>query len=179
MASAVESTVRQLHSWAGFEAFIDAHPEFRRVRTRVRTPQRWGSERCGGGSRERCFGTLKYEKLFLEKMPDALDLVAHAESHPASSTSDPTKPCLETGPPTFIKVGQTRTSATFNPTKVCQLLDAGRALAWLKPQLPVVRPNSKGVRSSAYNSLECGGFGFGEPTPGCLGVYVFCPVRFA
>ena len=57
-----------------FEAFIATHPELRHVRTRVKTPGQ-------NGSRERGFGSLKYEKLFLEEIPDALDLVAHAETY--------------------------------------------------------------------------------------------------
>jgi transposase InsO family protein len=56
-----------------FEAFIATHPELRHVRTRVRTPGQ-------NGSRERGFGSLKYERLFLEEIPDALDLVAHADA---------------------------------------------------------------------------------------------------
>jgi len=57
-----------------FEAFIATHPELRHVRTRVRTPEQ-------NGSRERGFGTLKYERLFLEEIDDVLDLVAHAEDY--------------------------------------------------------------------------------------------------
>ncbi|MEU6347543.1 integrase core domain-containing protein [Streptomyces sp. NPDC046977] len=57
-----------------FEAFIATRPELRHVRTRVRTPGQ-------NGSRERGFGSLKYEKLFLEDIPDALDLVRHAEDY--------------------------------------------------------------------------------------------------
>lgn len=57
-----------------FEAFIATRPELRHVRTRVRTPGQ-------NGSRERGFGSLKYEKLFLEEIPDALDLVRHAEDY--------------------------------------------------------------------------------------------------
>lgn len=57
-----------------FEAFIATHPELRHVRTRVRTPGQ-------NGSRERGFGTLKYERLFLEEIPDVLDLIAHAEDY--------------------------------------------------------------------------------------------------
>ena len=57
-----------------FEAFIAAHPELRHVHTRVRTPGQ-------NGSRERGFGSLKYERLFLEEIPDALDLIAHAEAY--------------------------------------------------------------------------------------------------
>ncbi len=57
-----------------FEAFIATHSELRHVRTRVKTPGQ-------NGSRERGFGSLKYEKLFLEEIPDALDPVAHAEDY--------------------------------------------------------------------------------------------------
>ena len=57
-----------------FEAFIATHPELRHVRTRVRTPGQ-------NGSRERGFGSLKYERLFLEEIPDAIDLAAHAEHY--------------------------------------------------------------------------------------------------
>lgn len=57
-----------------FEAFIATHPELRHVRTRVRSPGQ-------SGSRERGFGSLKYERLFLEEIPDALDLIAHAEAY--------------------------------------------------------------------------------------------------
>ena len=39
-----------------FEAFIATHPELRHVRTRVRSPGQ-------NGSRERGFGTLKYQRL--------------------------------------------------------------------------------------------------------------------
>ncbi|MEU6702029.1 integrase core domain-containing protein [Pseudonocardia sp. NPDC046786] len=57
-----------------FEAFIATHPELRHVRTRVRSPGE-------NGSRERGFGALKYERLFLEEIGDALVLVEHAESY--------------------------------------------------------------------------------------------------
>lgn len=56
-----------------FEAFIATHP-LRHVRTRVRTPGQ-------NGSRGRGFGSLKYQKLFLETIPDALDLIRHAEDY--------------------------------------------------------------------------------------------------
>ena len=55
-----------------FELFIMRHPELRHVRTRVRSP---GQNR----SRERGFGTLKYERLFPGDIPDALTLVERAE----------------------------------------------------------------------------------------------------
>ncbi len=53
-----------------FEAFI----ELRHVRTRVRTPGQ-------NGSRERGFGTLKYERLFIDEINDAVILAKHAEDY--------------------------------------------------------------------------------------------------
>ena len=40
-----------------------------------------GSTPGQNGSRGRGFGSMKYERLFLEEIPDALDLVAHAEDY--------------------------------------------------------------------------------------------------
>jgi transposase InsO family protein len=57
-----------------FEAFIIKRPELRHVRTRVRSPGQ-------NGSRERGFGSLKYERLFLEEIADGLDLVREAEAY--------------------------------------------------------------------------------------------------
>lgn len=57
-----------------FEAFIAAHPELRHVRTRVRTPGQ-------NGSRERGFGSMKYEWLYREEIDDALALVDHVEAY--------------------------------------------------------------------------------------------------
>jgi transposase InsO family protein len=51
-----------------FEAFIELHPELAHARTRVRTPGQ-------NGSRERGFGTLKYERL------DAVTLAERAEDY--------------------------------------------------------------------------------------------------
>lgn len=57
-----------------FEAFIATRPELTHVRTRVKTPGQ-------NGSRERGFGSLKYERLFLEQIDDVLDLARHAEDY--------------------------------------------------------------------------------------------------
>ena len=57
-----------------FEAFIATHPELRHVRTRVRTPGQ-------NGSRERGFGTLKYERLYIDEIDDAVMLAKHAENY--------------------------------------------------------------------------------------------------
>lgn len=57
-----------------FESFIASRPELHHVRTRVRTPGQ-------NGSRERGFGTLKYERLFIDEIDDALDLAERAEDY--------------------------------------------------------------------------------------------------
>jgi len=57
-----------------FEAFIAAHPELAHVRTRVKSPGQ-------NGSRERGFGTLKYERLFIDEIDDAVMLAKHAEDY--------------------------------------------------------------------------------------------------
>jgi len=57
-----------------FEAFIATRPELRHVRTRVRTPGQ-------NGSRERGFGTMKYEWLFREEIDDGLQLVEHVNAY--------------------------------------------------------------------------------------------------
>lgn len=57
-----------------FEAFIAAHPELRHVRTRVRTPGQ-------NGSRERGFGSMKYEWLYREDIRDGLELVAAVNAY--------------------------------------------------------------------------------------------------
>lgn len=57
-----------------FEAFIAAHPELVHVRTKVKTPGQ-------NGSRERGFGTLKYERLFIDEIDDAVMLAKHAEDY--------------------------------------------------------------------------------------------------
>jgi transposase InsO family protein len=55
-----------------FELFITRHLELRHVRTRVKSPGQNGSRQSG-------FGTLKYERLFLEEIDDALTLIESAE----------------------------------------------------------------------------------------------------
>lgn len=57
-----------------FELFILRHPEMRHVRTRVKSPGQ-------NGSRERGFGTLKYERLFLDEIGGALTLIERAEDY--------------------------------------------------------------------------------------------------
>ncbi len=57
-----------------FEAFIAGHPELAHVRTKVETPGQ-------NGSRERGFGTLKYERLFIDEIDDAVMLAKRAEDY--------------------------------------------------------------------------------------------------
>lgn len=57
-----------------FESFIELHPELNHVRTRVKGPGQ-------NGSRERGFGTLKYERLFIDKINDAVARAERAEDY--------------------------------------------------------------------------------------------------
>lgn len=57
-----------------FELFVLRHPELKHVRTKVRTPGQ-------NGSRERGFGSMKYEWLFREEIDDALQLVEHVNAY--------------------------------------------------------------------------------------------------
>lgn len=57
-----------------FELYIMRHPELAHVRTRVRSPGQ-------SGSRERGLGTLKYERLFLDEIDDALMLARRAAGY--------------------------------------------------------------------------------------------------
>ena len=57
-----------------FEAFIAQHPELAHVRTRVNSPGQ-------NGSRERGFGTLKYERLYIDEIDDAVMLAKRAEDY--------------------------------------------------------------------------------------------------
>jgi len=87
-----------------FEAFIAAHPELRHVRTRVRTPGQ-------NGSRERGFGTMKYEWLFREEINHGLELVEqvvayrhdynHVRPHDAIAWNRPAEVYAGTADPTI------------------------------------------------------------------------------
>jgi transposase InsO family protein len=65
-----------------FEAFITAHPELAHLRTRVNSPGQ-------NGSRERGFGTLKYERLCVDEIDDAVMLAKHAEDYRIEYNRDP------------------------------------------------------------------------------------------
>lgn len=56
-----------------FKKFIFDHPELPHARTR-RTPGQ-------NGPHEREFGTLKYERLYIDEIDDALVLAKHAEGY--------------------------------------------------------------------------------------------------
>ncbi len=57
-----------------FETFIASHPELTHVRTRVNSPGQ-------NGSRERGFGTLKYERLYIDEIDNAVMLAKRAEDY--------------------------------------------------------------------------------------------------
>lgn len=102
-----------------FEAFIELHPELHHVRTRVRTPGQ-------NGSRERGFGTLKYERLFIDEIDDAIMLAKHAEDTGSSTTpSGPHEAIAWNRPRRCTWAWPTRQPRPFKPRKSCQLLDAG------------------------------------------------------
>lgn len=118
-----------------FEAFIATHPELRHVRTRVRTPGQ-------NGSRERGFGSLKYERLFLEEIPDALDLVAHAEAYRIEYNTVRPHEALAWNRPTRCTWAWPIPSSPTSPNpKTCHLLDAGHT--------PPAEQVGKGSRSGA------------------------------
>jgi Integrase core domain len=72
-----------------FEAFIALHPELAHVRTPERTPGQ-------NGSRERGVGTLKYERLYIDEIDDAVMLAKHAEDYRIEyNTIRPRSPRLE------------------------------------------------------------------------------------
>lgn len=89
-----------------FEAFIATHPELRHVRTRVRSPGQYGS-------RERGFGTLKYERLFLEEIPDALDLRTHAEAYRVERNTLRHHAALAWNRPADVHTGPADAAANF------------------------------------------------------------------
>ena len=102
-----------------FEAFIELHPELAHVRTRVRSPGQ-------NGSRERGFGTLKYERLFLDEIPDALTLVERAENYRVEyNTQRPHEAIAWNRPLDATSAAPARPSPPLNKKKSCQLLDAG------------------------------------------------------
>lgn len=111
-----------------FEAFIATRPELRHVRTRVRTPGQ-------SGSRERGFGSLKYEKLFLEEIPDALDLVRHAEDYRRDYNTVRPHETLAWNRPNDVHIDDAAPSSpTFRNRKTCQLLDVGHEEANTKTE---------------------------------------------
>jgi transposase InsO family protein len=58
----------------GFARFIDSRPELVHIRTRRRSPQQ-------NGVRERAFGSLKYEHLYRQEIPDGPTLAAEVEAY--------------------------------------------------------------------------------------------------
>lgn len=59
---------------ARFARFVDDHPELTHVRIKACSPGQ-------NGVRERAFGSLKYERLYLEDIDDITELCSHAEDY--------------------------------------------------------------------------------------------------
>jgi transposase InsO family protein len=95
-----------------FESFIAAHPELAHVRTRVRTPGQ-------NGSRERGFGTLKYERLFLDHIHDAVELAERAEHYRAEYNAIRPHQALSWNRPKDVHLGLADpTVPTFRPQEI-------------------------------------------------------------
>ena len=95
-----------------FELFITRHPELRHVRTRVKSPGQ-------NGSRERGFGTLKYERLFLDEIPDALTLIERAEAYRTEYNSIRPHEAIAWNRPREVHLGQADpTIPTFQTTEI-------------------------------------------------------------
>lgn len=106
-----------------FEAFLALHPGLAHVPTRVKSSGQ-------NGSRERGIGTLKYERLYIDEIADAIMLAKRAENNTESSTtrSGRTKRSRGNRPKACTWAWPTRPSPTSNKIKSCQLLDVGQAM---------------------------------------------------
>ncbi|WP_286264102.1 integrase core domain-containing protein [Brooklawnia propionicigenes] len=95
-----------------FELFITSHPELQHVRTRVKSPGQ-------NGSRERGFGTLKYERLFLDEIPDALTLVERAEDYRIEYNTQRPHEAIAWNRPLEVHLGRASTTVpTFEQEEV-------------------------------------------------------------
>jgi transposase InsO family protein len=103
-----------------FEAFITAHPELQHVRTRVKTPRQ-------NGPRERGFGTLKYERLFIDEIDNAVMLAKHAEDHRIEYNQIRPNQAIAWNRPKQV-AWPTPPPRTLKPRKSCHLLDAGHVV---------------------------------------------------
>lgn len=92
-----------------FETFISRHPELAHVRTRVKTPGQ-------NGSRERGFGTLKYERLFLDEIDDAVMLAKHAEDYRIEYNTIRPHQALSWNRPHEVHLGHASPTAPTFPT---------------------------------------------------------------
>jgi len=96
----------------GFEAFIELHPELAHVRTRVRTPGQ-------NGSRERGFGTLKYERLYLDEIDDAVTFAERAEDYRVEYNEIRPHEAIAFNRPKEVHLGLANpTIPTFQPTEI-------------------------------------------------------------
>lgn len=81
------------------------------------------------GSRERGFGTLKYERLFLDEIRDARELVERAEDYRIEYNTVRPHEAIAWNRPLEVHLSHaTPRSPTLIEKKSCQLLDAGHTL---------------------------------------------------
>ena len=115
------------------------------MRTRVKTPGQ-------NGSRERGFGSLKYEELILEEFPDALDVVAHAEDYRIEYNTVRPHEALAWNRPRDVHLGLADPLIPdFPETKICQLLDTGQAASPL-PESSTALPDHPLPRHTSHQA---------------------------
>ena len=107
-----------------FETFILQHADLRRVRTRVKSLGQ-------NGSRERGFGCLKYERLYLQPIDYVLDLVRHAEEYRVDYNTIRPHEAIAWNTPLEIHLGLgSPTIPTVEPAKILQASWHGTMRCW-------------------------------------------------
>jgi transposase InsO family protein len=82
-----------------FARFFAAHPELKHVRTRKKSPHT-------NGVRERAFGSLKYERLYREEIPDGPTLALYAHAYRAEFNTQRPHEGIAMNRPIEVYLGQ-------------------------------------------------------------------------
>ncbi|MEV0143898.1 MULTISPECIES: integrase core domain-containing protein [unclassified Nonomuraea] len=82
-----------------FARFFAAHPELKHVRTRKKSPHT-------NGVRERAFGSLKYERLYREEIPDGPTLALNAHAYRAEFNTQRPHEGIAMNRPIEVYLGQ-------------------------------------------------------------------------
>ena len=134
-----------------FEAFIELHPELAHVRTRVRSPGQ-------NGSRERGFGTLKYERLYIDEIDDAVMLAKHAEEYRMEYNQIRPHEAIAWNRPQEVHLGlASPTVPTFQTTENLPTPPRGTPAYWngVRPS----KPGSAPLKDSSPHACLAAGYG--------------------